>query len=430
MRRRRKGEGSFSIDKKANRYEYFERYVNSDGISKRKHIRAQSKEELDKKVSEWKQILLDGNLNEDKKITVSDWVERYKSIIKLSVKPKTYSHYVSMVDSYIKPYIGKIRLERLTTEKVQLWLNGFIEEQKLSPATVATVRRLLITILNVAMQYRIISYNAAFYSKPPRMQRKQPSVLTLEQVHKLLLTAAKGDFLNYGLKEPHQREEGDLFLHRVYFIALYLSLFCGTRKGETFALRWCDYDADTKQLFVRQSLSNYKKATIEDTKTAHSERTILLPTAVCELLNRWRVEQNEYACRWAGYYKNELHLILTNSIGHPVSFTNLHNRWWEKLRLASGLPEGFKWHNLRATNATLLAADNVDIKTVSERLGHSSPVVTEQYYLGQTGRQNEAANVLDRIIKSVFIEDAEVVTSKEDSTDLTVSIETVEDRKE
>ena len=123
-------------------------------------------------------------------------------------------------------------------------------------------------------------------------------------------------------------------------------------------------------------------------------------------------------------------LILTNSIGNPVSFTNLHNRWWEKLRLASGLPEGFKWHNLRATNATLLAADNVDIKTVSERLGHSSPVVTEQYYLGQTGRQNQAANVLDRIIKSVLIEDAEVITSKEDSTDLTVSIETVEDRKE
>ena len=77
------------------------------------------------------------------------------------------------------------------------------------------------------------------------------------------------------------------------------------------------------------------------------------------------------------------------------------------------MPEGFKWHNLRATNATLMAAENIDLKTVSERMGHSSPSVTEKYYLGQTGRQVQAVEVLDKIIRDVTsedVEDAEIVS--------------------
>ena len=82
------------------------------------------------------------------------------------------------------------------------------------------------------------------------------------------------------------------------------------------------------------------------------------------------------------------------------------------MREAAKLPEGFRWHNLRATNATLMAAENIDIKTVAERMGHSSPAVTEKYYLGQTGRQVQAVEALDKIIKDVAIEDAEYENAK------------------
>ena len=56
-----------------------------------------------------------------------------------------------------------------------------------------------------------------------------------------------------------------------------------------------------------------------------------------------------------------------------------------------------------------MAAESVDLKTVSERLGHSSPTVTERYYLGQTGRQIQAADVLEKIINNVTIAEAEIV---------------------
>ena len=409
MRRRSNGEGSYRIDKKKKLYEYYERYIDNEGVVKRKHIRAKSREELDKKVECWKMQLEEGTLEEDKRITVSEWSDRYLDIIKLSVKTKTYDHYKSMINNYIKPGLGIIRLERLKTERVQLWINGLGDKYDLSLATVATVRRCLITMLNVAMKYRILTYNAAFYTKPPRMPRKQTPTLTKEQIRNLLSIAANDEFLDVGLTEPHRREECDVFLHRVYFIGLFISIFLGPRRGETFGLCWSDYDPEKRVLEIKRSLTNHKGAALEETKTAHSERFILLPATVCVLLDRWRVEQEAYAKKWAGYYQNDLDLILPNSRGKLVSFTNLQKRWWNLLREAAKLPEGFKWHNLRATNATLMAAENIDLKTVSERMGHSSPVVTEKYYLGQTGRQVQAVEVLDKIIKDVTsdVEDAE-----------------------
>lgn len=413
MRRRSNGEGSYRINKKIKLYEYYERYIDNEGVVKRKHIRAKSREELDKKVAVWKKQLEDGTIEEDKRITVSEWSDRYLDIIRYTVKARTYDHYKSMIDNYIKPGLGKIRLERLMTERVQLWINGLGDKYDLSQATVATVRRCLITSLNVAMQCRILTYNAAFYTKPPRMPRKQTPTLTMEQIRNLLSIAAKDEFLDVGLKEPHRREECDVFLHRVYFVALYLSIFLGTRRGETFGLCWSDYDPEKRLLTIRRSLSNHKGATLDETKTENSERDILLPAAVCVLLDRWRVEQEAYAKKWAGYYQNDLELILPNSRGKLVNFTNLQKRWWNLLREAAKLPEGFKWHNLRATNATLMAAENIDLKTVSERMGHSSPSVTEKYYLGQTGRQVQAVEVLDKIIRDVTsedVEDAEIVS--------------------
>lgn len=412
MRRRNNGEGSYRVNKKKKQYEYYERYIDNEGIVKRKHIRATSRDELDKKVEIWKKQLKEDTLEEDKRITVSEWSDRYLDIIKLSVKTKTYDHYKSMIDNYIKPGLGQIRLERLTTERVQLWINELGDKHDLSLSTVAAIRRCLITMLNVAMQCRILTYNAAFYSKPPRMSRKQPPILSLEQIRNLLSIAAKDEFLNAGLVEPHRREECDVFLHRVYFIALFISIFLGSRRGETFGLCWSDYNPEKRLLTIKRSLSNHKGATLEETKTAHSERTILLPVTVCVLLDRWRVEQEAYAKKWAGHYKNDFDLILPNSSGKFVSYTNLQKRWWNPLREAAKLPEGFRWHNLRATNATLMAAENIDIKTVAERMGHSSPAVTEKYYLGQTGRQVQAVEALDKIIKDVAIEDAEYENAK------------------
>ena len=85
MRRRNNGEGSYRKKKKKKQYEYYERYIDNEGIVKRKHIRATSRDELDKKVEIWKKQLKEDTLEEDKRITVSEWSDRYLDIIKLSV---------------------------------------------------------------------------------------------------------------------------------------------------------------------------------------------------------------------------------------------------------------------------------------------------------------------------------------------------------
>ena len=95
MRRRRKGEGSYIIDKKTGRFEYYEWYVGLDGSNKRKHIRGISEKDLNCKVAIWKERVAEGDIGteKNKKITIAQWADRYKEIIKPSVKVKTFDHY-------------------------------------------------------------------------------------------------------------------------------------------------------------------------------------------------------------------------------------------------------------------------------------------------------------------------------------------------
>ena len=91
------------------------------------------------------------------------WLEDDK---RPSVRPLTYEGYEQKLRLHIVPELGNVRLDRLTPQRVQTFLNQKLQEG-LAPATVKSVRVLLLEALNKAHELDEVSRNVVLLTKAP-----------------------------------------------------------------------------------------------------------------------------------------------------------------------------------------------------------------------------------------------------------------------
>ena len=183
--------------------------------------------------------------------------------------------------------------------------------------------------------------------------------------------------------------------HRLY-PALHLNATTGMRRGEIAGLRWGDWNPGMHQLSIsrtRQALAG--RSTEFATKTRTSRRCLQLDTTTEHVLEHWRNRQ-----RNDGHRVGTRDTMFTNSGGeplHPESISQLFAR----IVARSGLPH-IRFHDLRHTHASLLAAAGISVKVVSERLGHAHPSFTIHTYQHLLpGMSAEAAHRFAELIKPV-----------------------------
>jgi integrase len=83
--------------------------------------------------------------------------------------------------------------------------------------------------------------------------------------------------------------------------------------------------------------------------------------------------------RLAGLWQDQ-GLIFPNEIGSLLNPSNLRNRSFKRIKVRSGIREDLRFHDLRHTCATLLLSEGVNVKVVSEMLGHASITITLNTY--------------------------------------------------
>ncbi len=365
MKRRRAGEGSFLFDKKRQLFRYAEWYTDPvTGVHKRKDIRAKTRKELDQKVRAWKQMIQEGLSSDAGNMTVEDLCTEFLNQAKLSTKPSTYDSYKNTINRHILPALGTIKLSKLNAMGLQRWLNSLTVTGKYVPSTVVQYRRTLCTILNMAVKYRMIPFNPLLATKPPRIPKNLPPVLSREQINKLLALAKTGSFL------PPPRRMEDSYYRRCFYTALVVSLAAGLRYGECFGLLWAD--CDNGKLHIRHNL---RGTHITDSpKTDSSVRVVPLPGNVWKVLLEWRSEQ-------LMNFGTGSHIVFCTVMGAAIPHNKL-TTWWRALMDAADVPQGYRWHNNRATMATQLLAAGIPLKTVAQRLGHASVTITLSKYAG------------------------------------------------
>ena len=314
-----------------------------------------------------------------KTYTVGNWLEVwYENYAKIKMRPSTYLTYHGYIENHIKPQLGKIPLNDLTTLHLQQFYKKLlaegrverIEAQKqpkgLSAKTVRNIHQIISSALKLAIEQRLIAHNPADDCALPKAERKEMQTLPVEQLTSFL------------------REAKDSGVFALY----YIDLTTGLRRGELCGLRWEDFDGQAGTLQVRRTIRASKggELAVGETKTYAGQRTILLPHSTAQLL---RKRKKAALTQWL--FPDPLRP------GRPVNPGSAYRRLKELLKQAE-LPS-LRFHDLRHTFATHALASGVDAKTLSGILGHTKASFTLDTYTHATGDMHRnAAEIVGNVV--------------------------------
>jgi integrase len=306
--------------------------------------------------------------------TLAQFLTRWlEDAMRPTIRASTYATYESHVRVHLKPALGHISLQQLTPQHIQSFLKHKMESG-LSAHTTSDVYGVLRHALDQALKWGLVARNVAALVDKPRFETPQMKYLTPDQA-RALLQAVKGDRLE-----------------ALYSVAIPL----GLRRGEALGLRWEDIDLDKGLLHVRRALQRLEgKLQLVEPKTRTSKRSINLPQITIVALRAHRIRQVEERLQ-AGDKWREHGLVFTTTIGTPYEPNNLKRHLARMLDIA-GLPH-VRIHDLRHTAASLMLAQDIPPKVISEILGHSRTSITLDTYghLFEPARQ-AAADKIDAI---------------------------------
>ncbi len=275
------------------------------------------------------------------------------------VRATTAYRYAWFIDRYINPAIGDIPLRRLRADHLDdlyehLATTGGRQGTGLASKTIAEVHMIVRAALDDAVARELINRNVACHVRSRRRPTAQTAARswTAQELHQFLAAAAP---------------------QRLY-PALHLAAHTGMRRGEVVGLKWSDLDSARSRLSISRSLQNVGGRPIEfGVKTRTSRRTVELDHKTRDLVVRWRRRlQRDLLPHGADDW------MFCNTSGrflNPESITQLFDRIVQRSEVAR-----IRFHDLRHTHASLLVADGVAIKVVSERLGHAHPAFTMHTY--------------------------------------------------
>ena len=171
----------------------------------------------------------------------------------------------------------------------------------------------------------------------------------------------------------------------------FLSIYTGLRRSELLGLRWSAVDLARRTMSITETLQvvNGKGLMSLEPKTDRSRRLVSLAPDALACLAGLKIKQREQR-EALGMTWSESDFVFAHTDGSPFYPNTVSKRFGELVKKA-GIPH-VRLHDMRHTHATLMLKEGVNPKTVAERLGHASVVITlDTYSHVLPGLQEEAA---------------------------------------
>ncbi len=229
----------------------------------------------------------------------------------------------------------------------------------LAPKTVKNVHGLLHRALEDAVEQDLVARNVAALkaARPAKVPRVERRVWAPEELRRFLAALAADR------------------------LAALWQLDCttGLRRSELLGLPWTALDLGAGELAVVQRLVVVEgKPEIRlGTKTPKSARRISIDPATVAMLRAHRKAQATERLAWGPAWTDH-GLVFTREDGTPLRPRQVA-RSFDRLVAAAGLP-ALTMHGLRHSYATAGLAGGVDLKVMSERLGHANVAITADLY--------------------------------------------------
>lgn len=295
-------------------------------------------------------------LNENMRFSeLAEWY--FENYAPVELKEGTLYNYKSAYKKHIEPVFGNVRVKDINTPRLTL----FVQSLKLHPETVRKVYIIMQSIFHRGVEQGFIRETPCRNVILPKNKgEKKKPVLDEKQTRRFI--------------ELLETKPCDLDIKRMIKVLL----FTGLRSGEMLALSWQDIDFDRMTISVSHNLADVGgKHWLATPKTESSIRTIGMSKALADIFREQKA------------YQEQLIGALGLKFAHPeMVFTSANGNFRDRSALRTSFKRFFKGtefeyltlHQLRHCNATLLLNSGVDLKVVSEHLGHSDIGVTANIY--------------------------------------------------
>ncbi|WP_326974826.1 MULTISPECIES: tyrosine-type recombinase/integrase [Acutalibacteraceae] len=280
------------------------------------------------------------------------------------VKPSTYENYYRCVHKYVIPFFKEVESGGITASSVSLFVNSIDGNQKIS----ASYRKKILSVFKTALREIL------------RDSTDLSSVLRMIKLPKI----ENGSVQVFSVREQRLVENTIFQSDDKRALGILLCFYTGIRLGELCALRWSDLDFEAGTMSIVRTVSrtkNFEPGTnktvllVGTPKSQKSVRKIPLPDFLLRLFDQWKCEKED-------------NYIFSDSAA-PMD-PRTYQRFYQRILADSGVPYR-KFHAIRHSFATRALELGVDIKTLSELLGHSNVSITLNIYAHSLMEQKKVA---------------------------------------
>lgn len=296
--------------------------------------------------------------NVSAEMTFAILLHKWQESNEIRLKGGTKTRYENLINTHIIPELGGLKLSDINATTINGFLNDKLMKGRLdgsgglSPSYVRSISLVITSALNYAVTE---GYMQAFKNKinKPNITKSELPILSLE---------------NQKVLEQHIKSE-----LTPTSIGILISLYTGLRIGEICALCWNDINLNTRTIYVRHTVSRIKSAggdnktelILDEPKTASSKRVVPIPSPLFYALVDFRKDATS------------LYVVSsTDSFVSPRTYDARFHRILNDCHL-----EDLNYHGLRHTFATRCIEAGVDVKSLSEILGHANVSITLNTYV-------------------------------------------------